>query len=363
MATVYFAITNHGFGHTTRLSSVIAELQTRCPELNVIIATTAPRWLLESYISGDFIYHQRSFDVGVIQSDSLNMDKTATLDKLNYIRTNQSELIAQEVKFLHANHVDLIVADIPPLVAAIAAAADIPCWMTGNFGWDFIYQDWVEQGEIEFAEITEWISQLHGQCDRLFRLPFHEPMTGFDNIQDIGFTGGNPRFSREELCDRFEMCSIQPKALLTFGGLSLNAIPYHNLAKFPDWQFITFDVDAPDLPNLKQICGHTLRPVDLMPVCDRVISKPGYSTLSEACRVGVPVVCLTRDGFSEAQILIDGLQDYNHHLIISPEDFYEGDWQFLNADMQPPRQPNSVPDHHGEVAIATTILEYLYFSL
>jgi hypothetical protein len=359
MPTVYFAITNHGFGHTTRTCSVIAELQAQCPEITIIIATTAPRWLLESYLSQDFIHHQRSFDVGVIQSDSLNMDKVATLDKLNFLRSNQSEIIAREVEFLHSHQVDLIVADIPPLVAAIAEAANIPCWMSGNFGWDFIYQDWVDKGEREFAEITNWISQLHGKSDRLLRLPFHEPMSDFGTVQDIGLTGGTPKYTAEELCDRFSMCSIRPKALLTFGGLSLNAIPYQNLAKFPDWQFITFDRDAPELPNLTQICGHTLRPVDLMPICDRIISKPGYSTLSEACRLGVPVVCLTRDGFSEAEILIGGLQDYNHHLIISPEDFYEGDWQFLTTDMRSPRRPDTLPNKRGEVEIATTIQKYL----
>ncbi|MCE2888938.1 MAG: glycosyl transferase, partial [Pseudanabaena sp.] len=75
MPTLYTAITNHGFGHATRTAAVLAELQQRSPDIKLIIATMAPRWLLEEYIEGDFIYHPRVFDVGVIQIDSLQVDR------------------------------------------------------------------------------------------------------------------------------------------------------------------------------------------------------------------------------------------------------------------------------------------------
>jgi hypothetical protein len=77
--------------------------------------------------------------------------------------------------------------------------------------------------------------------------------------------------------------------LLTFGGLGLQQIPYENLTHFPDWQFITFDSSAPDLPNLVKITDHKYRPVDFMPICGRVVSKPGFSTFAEAVKLGVPI--------------------------------------------------------------------------
>ena len=79
---LYIAITNHGFGHTTRTAAIASTIQKLCPEVLLIIVTTAPRWLLESYIEGDFILRPRAFDIGVIQADSLTMDKAATLNKL-----------------------------------------------------------------------------------------------------------------------------------------------------------------------------------------------------------------------------------------------------------------------------------------
>lgn len=91
---LYVAITNHGFGHAARTASVAAAIQKLCPEILLILVTTAPRWLLESYIQSDFIYRPRAFDVGVVQADSLTMDKAATLEKLQHIRVQQRSLIS-----------------------------------------------------------------------------------------------------------------------------------------------------------------------------------------------------------------------------------------------------------------------------
>ena len=359
MPTLYVAITNHGFGHATRTAAVLADLQKRSPDIKLIIATTAPLWLLEEYLEGDFVYHERRFDVGVIQIDSLQTDREATLAAWEKIDEQKSHLIAAEVKFLQEQKVDLIFGDIPPMVVEIAKAARIPCWMAGNFGWDFIYRDWGGQ----YAELADRLSEIYSHCDRLFRLPFAEPMQSFPNIQDVGLTGATPKYAPEYLRQKFNLDSDRPTALLTFGGLSLEAIPYQNLVKFADWQFITFDRQAPDFPNLVKANADPsdrLRPVDLMVVCDRLVTKPGYGTLAEALRVGIPVVCLTREGFLEAETLIAGVKNYAEHLIISPQEFYEGDWSFLNADFQSPDLAEAQQlDMQGEATINQAILDYL----
>ena len=89
------------------------------------------------------------FDVGVIQSDSLKMNKAATLEKMQGIINRESAIIAKEVKFIQEHQVGLILADVPALAVAIAHAANLPCWTVSNFAWNYIYQDWGE----EFAPI------------------------------------------------------------------------------------------------------------------------------------------------------------------------------------------------------------------
>ena len=361
--TLYIAITNHGFGHAVRISSVANLIQKMCPDILLIMVTTAPRWLLESYISGDFIYRPRSFDVGVIQSDSITMDKETTLKKLQEIKKKERSIIAGEVNFIKQNRVDLLLADIPPIAAKIAQVANIPCWMLSNFGWDFIYRSWGG----EFLEIADWISESFAQCKLLFRLPLHEPMSAFPNIVDVGLTGGIPRYQPEEIKAKFEIHTEKEKTiLLTFGGLGLDKIPYENISGFPDWQFMTFDSNSPELPNLinlkkesgkKDINLPNIRPVDLMPICGRIVSKPGYSTFAEALRLETPIVSLVREGFAESKLLLEGIQDYSDHQILSPTDFFNSDWEFLRKPLQAPRKSEKL-DKNGSETIAQAIVEY-----
>ncbi|MEM7760559.1 MAG: glycosyl transferase [Cyanobacteria bacterium P01_A01_bin.40] len=351
---IYIAITSHGFGHAVRAATVAAKLQQLRPEIAITFVTVAPEWLLKSYVQGDFVYRQQVFDVGVIQTDSLTMNKTATLSKMQEIMAQEELIIAQEVKYIRDHNIGLVLADVPALASPIAHTAGVPCWMMSNFGWDFIYRDW----GAEFAEIVAWTENYYRQSDRLFRLPLAEPMSAFTNITDVGLTGSTPLFSNLELHQKFELSTSQKKTiLLTFGGLGLQATPYHNLQHFPDWQFITFDRAAPDLPNLLKVADKTLRPLDFMPICGRIFSKPGYSTFSEALCCNVPIVSLTRDGFAEAAVLLNGIQDYSQHQIVDTEEFFKGDWSFLHQKMLPPRKTERLAKD-GATKIAQEICEH-----
>jgi hypothetical protein len=353
--TLYFAITSHGFGHAVRSAAVAATIQKMCPDLLLILVTTAPRWLLEAYIPGDFIYRQRSFDVGVIQSDSLTMDKEATWEKWQEMQAKEKMLLASEVDFIKTNRVGLMLADIPPLAPEIAQLAGIPCWMLSNFGWDFIYRDWGGK----FAELADKISSSYGKVDRLFRLPMYESLSAFPKITDAGLTGGDPRYSKAELTELFGLNQPQERTiLLTFGGLGLQQIPYTNLEVFTDWQFITFDRQAPALPNLVKVTDNRYRPVDFMPFVDRVISKPGYSTFAEALRLDCPITSLTREDFAESPVLLEGIRTYGHHQIISPAEFFQGNWDFLHQPCQPPQQSTPVAKD-GNESIAQAVVEQL----
>lgn len=352
---LYLAVTSHGFGHAVRAASVAAQIKQICPEIELIFATTAPEWLLKSYVGENFIYRPRRFDVGVIQKDSLSMDKSATLKEIETIKEQQEALIAEEAAFIQQEQIRLILADIPPLATAIAQKAQIPCWMMSNFGWDFIYRPWGQ----DFAEIVNWIEACYSKCDLLFRLPLNEPMSSFPVITDVGLTGGTPKYTTDELREKFALEAPSEKTiLLTFGGLGLEAIPYENLKRFADWQFITFDRQAPDLPNLLKVGGQSYRPVDFMPLCGRVISKPGYSTFAEALRLEIPLVSLTREGFAESPVLLAGIQDYAYHQIISYEDFFASDWSFLFDELNPP-QTNKVLNKNGSETIAQEVIHFL----
>ncbi|MEB3290017.1 MAG: glycosyl transferase [Leptolyngbya sp.] len=353
--TLYVAITNHGFGHATRAAAVAASVAALAPEVDLILATTAPQWLLDEYLPVEYEYRPVALDIGVIQSDSLTMDLSATLAKLDQIRAHQADLVADEAAYLKQRGVSLVLADIPPLAVPLAQSAGVPCWMMSNFGWDFIYRAF----GADFAEAVTWIEDWFHQCDRLFRLPFHEPMGAFSALEDIGLTGGSPRYSVAELREHLGLHTPPDRTvLLTFGGLGVESIPYDQLRRFPDWQFLTFDSRLPPLPNLKPLPRKGFRPVDVMPVCGRMVCKPGYSTFSEACRTGVPVITLTRDDFAEGPILVNGIQDHSWHRVLSPDAFFQQDWTFLSEPLHPPRTDIPLPDQ-GNTQIAEAVVAYL----
>ena len=355
---LYLAITNHGFGHAVRMASVARQIKKLNPDILLVLVTTAPRWLLESYIEDDFIHRLKSFDVGVIQADSLNMDLSTTLSKMEDYHRREEEIIRGEVEFIRLNKVGLILADIPAMVTKIAQQAGIRCWMMSNFGWDFIYRAWGEQ----FSSIVDWLSDNYSRCDRLFRLPFAEEMNSFPHCEDVGLTGGIPRYTQAELTEELQITSEKEKTvLLTFGGLGLSDIPYENLRAFPDWQFITFAQNAPEMPNLLKIADRTYRPVDFIPICGRVVSKPGFSTFSECLRLDAPLVSLTRDGFAEAELLLTGLRHHSYHQIVPYQDFFEGDWHFLKEELQAPLSSQKIDKYGGEF-IAQEVVNFFHKS-
>jgi hypothetical protein len=359
--TLYISITNHGFGHAARTAAIAGLVQDLLPEVQLIIATTAPRWLIASYVSGNFIYRDCGHDVGVIQADSLQMNLSATLQEWQKIFERREEIVSSEAAFLQKMGVDLVLADIPPLAMPIAKRAGVPAWAASNFGWDFIYQDWSK----EFADITRWIGDCYGQCDRMFHLPLSESLERFPVREPAGLTGGKPRYKAADVRQDLGLEQAERTVLMVFGGLGLQAIPYENIRLFPDWQFLTFDRSAPQLPNLRCILDpsddgatKSYRPVDIFPICDLVVSKPGYTTYAEAMIADLPVATISRSGFAESAIIQAGLQDYSHHQIIEPADFFTGSWGFLRQPVLPPRSGQGLPKD-GTEQIAQAIVDFL----
>jgi hypothetical protein len=184
-------------------------------------------------------------------------------------------------------------------------------------------------------------------------------MSSFPVISDVGLTGGDPRYSLADLREKFALNQPSKRTiLLTFGGLGVEAIPYQVAEKYPDWQFITFDRQAPQLDNLVIIKDHKYRPVDFMPLCGLVVSKPGYSTFAEAMRLEIPIASLQRSGFAETPLLLEGIRDYAQHQILNNQDFFQGNWQFLEEQPSSPRQATKLAKDGAE-HIAKAILNKL----
>ena len=227
---LYVAITSHGFGHTVRAASVVAAAQRLNPDLLPIFVCTTPRWLLESYVSGEFIHRPRAYDVGVVQADSLQMDLPATRSRVEDIRTRQQAIITSEADYIRTNRAGLVLADIPPLAAPIAKAAGVPCWMMGNFGWDFIYRAWGEG----YSDLADWIGDCYQQCDLLFRLPMSESMSAFSKHSRRGANQQPAKLLRYRAAGAPGPCrSFGKNRFAEFWGIGLTKNPLQKPRSLP----------------------------------------------------------------------------------------------------------------------------------
>ncbi len=355
---IYAAITSHGFGHITRTATILNRWQQRNPEILPVFVTTAPHWLLAQYMQGPFLQRPLRLDVGVVQADSVQMDLAATKAQVQALQADAARLIRAEADFCRLNRVQLIYGDIPPIATAIAQAAALPCVMVSNFGWDLIYRAFSEPNQNpafydpEFAALADWCAEHYQGCDLLLQVPLNEPMPAFPRLQPVGLIASEPRHDPERVRETLGLARDRPTRLLTFGGMGLSAVPYAALDQFPDWQFLSFHQDGPDLPNLYRVSGHEWRPIDLMPLCHEVVTKPGYSTIAEALRLGIPVRCIDREGFAESPYLVDGLRRYSQHQIVPPTAL--NTWAWLTEPLSAPTDPTGL-DRAGNAAVVAAL--------
>jgi hypothetical protein len=82
-----------------------------------------------------------------------------------------------------------------------------------------------------------------------------------------------------------------------------------------------------------------VRPLDLMPLCSRLITKPGYSSFCEALSQGVGIHLVRRSGFAEAPVLEAVLRRHGHHRLLEPEAFERGGWELDQPLLAPSEGP------------------------
>jgi hypothetical protein len=342
-------ISAHGFGHGSRTASVLAALHARRPDWRLLVSTALPPSFLELAMGPvPFVHRPCQWDVGVIQADALGSNPAATLAALEELEGRLPAQIEAEATWLQAQRRHpaepiLVLGDVPPAAAGLAARLGAPLVWLASFGWDAIY---APMG----PAFTPWVDaalMAYRRGQLLIHCPLAMPIAwGIPEVR-VGLTASTPRLDApalKRLAKELDLPRPTPAAaagigrdrcvLISFGGMGLDlaAAP---LQRWPDHVFI-----GPDPALARHANGRVLpvglRPLDLMPLCGRLITKPGYSSFCEALSQDVGIHLVERDGFAEAAVLQRDLQNHGHHRLLSREAFVAGDWQ-LDQPLLPPR--------------------------
>ncbi|MFM7315136.1 MAG: hypothetical protein ACKO0M_18580 [Cyanobium sp.] len=329
---IYACISGHGFGHGSRTASVLCELATRRPDVRLVLSTTLPEAFLRLALGAvSFELRPCSWDVGMVQADALDVDAQATLAALERLDRELEGRLAEEVEWLRRQREPLLVlGDVPPPAARIAAALDAPLVWLASFGWDAIY---APQGG-ELAARAEECRRAYACGTLLLRCPLSLPMEWGIPFEALGLTCSRPRLDLQWLSDQLQLPFDRNRCvLISFGGLGLEVDPAL-LQRWPDHVFLGSDPALAASAN-GRVLPEGVRPLDVMPLVGRLITKAGYSTFCEAFSQDVGIHLVERRGFAEAPVLSEALQDHGLHRLLSRDQLGAGDWQLDQPLMKP----------------------------
>ncbi len=313
---------------------MLGELAALRPDWRLVLSTGLPEPFLRlSFGAVPFELRCRQWDVGVVQADALGADAPATLAALEALEEVLPQRVAQEAAWLSAQDQPvLLLGDVPPAAALLAERLGAPLVWLASFGWDVIH---APMGEA-FRPWADRHRELYARGDLLLHCPLSLPMDwGLPELR-LGLTSSRPRLDPERLLRDLDLPAERERVVqVSFGGLGMALDPAW-MARWPDHVFIGADPSLEMVPNGRRL-PQGVRPLDLMPLTARLITKPGYSSFCEAFSQGVGIHLVHREGFAEAPVLEEDLRNHGWHRLLTQEQFRRGDWE-LDRPLLPPRR-------------------------
>ena len=327
-------VSGHGYGHGSRVAAVLSALHPLEPSWRLLLSTSLPRPFLElAFGPVPFEHRPCRWDVGVIQADALGADGPATLQALEALAAALPAQLEREAAWIRAQGEPvLVLGDVPPAAADLAARLQVPLVWMGNFGWDAIYRPMAGP----FVALADQALAAYQRGTALIQCPLALPMPWGQPATAVGLTAGRPRHSPEALRRQLGLeAPPERTVMVAFGGLGMALAPAL-LGQWPGHHFLVSDGGLAEAANATRIPAD-LRPLELLQLCGRVITKPGYSTFCEALTLGVGVHLVHREGFAEAPVLEADLQRHGWHRLLSRAELEAGEWQ-LDQPLLPPQQ-------------------------
>ncbi|MFD1129247.1 glycosyltransferase [Paenibacillus provencensis] len=254
-------------------------------------------------------YREAKLDLGyILNSKTLEIDRTE-MNK-SYISYMQefSYRISVEERFLSENKVNAVISDISPVAIAAADGLGIKSLGISNFTWYSAYQSFIEDREM--------LLDSYNKLDHFLMLPGSndEPLWGRTDRCQVGF------YCRD--IDPIEMNRLlnnlnpnRNKIIVYFVlGMSIQSDLASQLCLLSNKDYVFIVSSNMNLPgeNIYRIPQNYTETQNLLAISNVVISKPGWSTVSEAVVLNKPLIVIKRDSFSEDKSTIKQIINLNN---------------------------------------------------
>ncbi|MBD3384008.1 hypothetical protein GF407_03690 [candidate division KSB1 bacterium] len=314
------------------------------PTTQIRVRTCAPQWLFSPLQNERFKYKSALLDVGALQKNSFSVNKEKTLKSYAGLIKKKKALLEKETAFLIKEKIDLVISDITPLAFDAAKECNIPAYAVGNFSWDWIYKDWLDEYE-DYRYVIEDIENSYRKADGLFRLPFYGDMEIFKNIVDVPLVVRKARIAADRVKQKLNFPADKKCILLALRDTDLDVVDWTRAAGISEFCFVSTSEKYRG-GNIHSIKEGVLPFEQVLNACDAVLSKPGYGIVSDCIGNQKRILYIPRQDFIEDSILRHNLEIYSTCEEMSLEQYKKGDWlsklkDLLNKpDHWPPIQTN-----------------------
>ncbi|HVO85431.1 MAG TPA: hypothetical protein VMU60_13495 [Syntrophobacteria bacterium] len=354
-----YYITPHGLGHAVRSLEVIRRLMDLAPELEVVIVSALPQFIIRQNVPRPLPVRERRLDVGLVQQDSLRFDLEATREALVSLRRRQQTIVAEEIRFFRAENIQGIVCDVPFLPFLAAARAGMPAVGLGNFTWDWIYQRYAE-GDQRWEPMVAWIREAYRKCPLFLQLPLHGDCSVCPTVRDMPLVARHAKRTREQTRRLLGLTENQKAYLVSFQLLDLEAEAKGRLEAMADRLFLYKEPLRLPVRNGLALDHLDISYVDAVAAVDGVITKPGYGIVADCMVHGTPVIYADRGLFPEYEILVRALKEHLTTVCMPSADLYAGRWLEAIENLETlPRRSSSVTANGAEEC-ARAIIDMLW---
>ncbi|MGF7046303.1 hypothetical protein J2T13_000779 [Paenibacillus sp. DS2015] len=311
MTTLCFYVSDYGYGHAARSIALIRNLleEPALQQMNLIICTGDVMSFMKSSLPANnrICYRKVKLDVGyILKQGTIEVDPLELQQQYNEYIESFPLLIEQERDFLLSVDCSLVLSDISPVPFASADLLHIPSIGISNFTWYTGYGDALEESYLAL------LKQAYDKMDYFISLAgSREPSWGRKGTLEVDF------YSREVDIEeshriRKRLNAYGDKIVIYFSiGMSIHIADIVEMEMWNDEQcmfIVSSNVDIQGA-NIMRIPSTYTESQNYMDASDLVITKPGWSTISEAYQLRKPVVLLDRGCMPEDRNTIEAVRN------------------------------------------------------
>lgn len=300
---LFVAVSSHGYGHFAQTAPVLNALWRHLPELRVTLRTGLPRAFVAARLTQDFDWIEGSADFGMEMASAFEVRYEDSARRYREFHSDWAGRVAAEAALIRRLAPAVVLANIPYLTLAGAAAAGVPALALCSLNWAEIYAHYFAHRP-EAQTILADMRAAYAAAACFLQPTPSMPMPGLPCVRSVGPIATLGRSRRAALDAALGLHGDERLVLIATGGIETRlAIERWPRRAGHVWLVPSqWGVERADVRN-HDILG--LAFTDLLCSCDVLVTKPGYGSFVEAACNGIPVLYARRGDWPEEPCLVE----------------------------------------------------------